>query len=133
MNPDRKTILVVDDEADVARYLAAALEDAGFDVVVAGDAEEGLARLAETRPDLVCLDLVLPGPTGLSLYREIRETPATAALPVVVVTGLNPADAAARARYGEGVPPPDAWFDKPIDVARLVETVSGLVGAGGRA
>ena len=80
----RGTIVVVDDEADVSRYLSAALEDVGYEVHVGGNAEEGLALIRDVGPGLVCLDLVMPGRTGISLYLELRGIPELAGIPTVV-------------------------------------------------
>ena len=128
---DAPLVLVVDDEADVSRYLAAALSDAGYRTLVAGDAAEGLALLRSEHPDLVCLDLVLPGQTGVSLYREIRESPEFAAIPVVVVTGISPADAAEKLGFGGDLPLPAAYVEKPLDLERLLRAMRGLLPAGG--
>jgi adenylate cyclase len=124
-------ILVVEDEQDVSRYLAAALEDEGYDVATAFDAVSGLAAIGEKRPDLVCLDIVMPGPTGLSLYREIRENDDLAGMPIVVVSGLNPADAEERLGFGDSLPPPDAYVEKPVDIAELIQAVGRLVAVRG--
>jgi DNA-binding response OmpR family regulator len=124
------TILIVDDEADVRRYLSTALEDEGFRVVSAENALAGLSLLSRERPDVVCLDLVLPGQTGLSFYREIRETPEFAHLPVVVVTGIARFDAESRLGLGSALPAPDAYFDKPVDLRRFLAAIRDLVRTG---
>jgi DNA-binding response OmpR family regulator len=125
-------ILVVEDEADVSRYLAAALEDEGYEVETASDAARGLEAVVRRRPDLVCLDIVMPGPTGLSLYREIRENPDLAGMPIVVVSGLNPGDAAATLGFGETLPPPNAYIEKPVDIRELIEAVGRLIAVRGK-
>jgi CheY-like chemotaxis protein len=124
-----RRILIVDDEADVARYMAAALEDAGFEPVVAGDADEGLELVRASPPDLVCLDLVMPGRTGLSLYREMCEEPGLRDIPIVVVTGVSPSDATEKLGLGVTLPSPAAYIEKPIEVPRLIEAVRDLVPA----
>ena len=124
--------MVVEDEADVARYLAAALEDAGYEVHAAASAEEGWRLVRALRPGLVCLDLVMPGRTGLSLYREIREDPSLGGIPVVVVSGVLPADVAEKLGLGDALPPPDGFVEKPVDLARLIETVERLCPVRGR-
>lgn len=121
-------ILVVEDEADISRYLTAALEDEGYEVQAAFDTVGGLAAIEQQRPDLVCLDIVMPGPTGLSLYRKIRENPDLAGLPIVVVSGLNPADAEEKLDFGETWPPPDAYIEKPVDIEELLNAVGRLLG-----
>lgn len=122
------TIVVVDDEADVSRYLSAALEDEGFTVHVGSDAGEGLELIRRIGPALICLDLVMPGRTGLSLYREVRDIPELAGIPIVVVTGLAPNDARQRL----GLSDPDAYIEKPVDIPAFLETVRRLVKAGRR-
>ena len=122
-----RRILVVEDEEDVSRYLVAALEDEGYAVETAFDAVGGLRSIGNHRPDLVCLDIVMPGPTGLSLYREIRENTELARMPIVVVSGLNPADAEKYLGFGESLPPPDAFIEKPIDMVELITAVGRLI------
>ena len=126
------TIVVIDDEADVARYLAAALEDEGYRVRVGSDAREGLRLIREAIPALVCLDLVMPGRTGISLYRELREIPGLARVPIVVVTGVAPRDAEERLGLGRDLPMPEAYIEKPVDIAAFVATVGRLLTAGRR-
>jgi DNA-binding response OmpR family regulator len=122
-----RQILVVEDEEDVSRYLVAALEDEGYAVETAFDAVGGLRAIGARRPDLVCLDIVMPGPTGLSLYREIRENMELAGMPIIVVSGLTAADAEASLGFGESLPPPDAYIEKPIDIKELITAVGRLI------
>src|SRR2546428_4930366 len=67
-----KTILVVEDEMKIARLVRDYLEQAGFDVIVTGDGNAALASARGTKPDLVVLDLGLPGRDGLDVTRELR-------------------------------------------------------------
>jgi CheY-like chemotaxis protein len=124
--------VVVDDEADVARYLAAALEDEGYDVVSGADAEEGLRLIREHGPALVCLDLVMPGRTGISLYREIVTSGEFAGLLIVVVTGVAPKDAEERLGLGRALPMPAAYVEKPVDIPEFLATIDRLTSATGR-
>ena len=78
-------ILIVDDEAHVARVLADAVTLQGHEAFVSGSGEEGLALLDEKHPDAVFLDLVMPQMSGFEVLRRIRQT--HPALPVVVITG----------------------------------------------
>jgi CheY-like chemotaxis protein len=124
-----KLIVIVEDEADVAKYLSAALQDEGYEVLVASDAEQGTKLLRTLSPDLICLDLVMPGRTGLSLYRELRSAPGLKGVPIVVVSGVSQADAADGLPPGDEVPPPDAFVEKPVDLPRFLRTVGELLGA----
>jgi DNA-binding response OmpR family regulator len=78
-----KTILVVEDDRAIARLVRDYLEGAGFAVLLAGDGEAALQMARSTKPDLVVLDLGLPGRDGLDVTRELRRT---SAVPIVVVT-----------------------------------------------
>ena len=79
-------VLVIEDSPTQAQQLALILEDAGFDVEIAPDAERGFARLADDRFDLVLSDLLLPGDSGFDLCRRIKADPRLRSLPVVVCT-----------------------------------------------
>jgi CheY-like chemotaxis protein len=84
--PEEVKILVVDDEPDVATYLASVLEDAGMRVEVAHDGDEGLAAIRREPPDLISLDLVMPRKSGIRLLAELRRHREWSRIPVVVVT-----------------------------------------------
>ncbi|MDP9366264.1 MAG: response regulator transcription factor [Chloroflexota bacterium] len=78
-----KTILVVEDEAAIARLVRDYLEQAGYGVVLAGDGDAALIQARAAKPDLVVLDLGLPGRDGLDVTRELRRS---SAVPIIVVT-----------------------------------------------
>jgi len=84
--PDKKTILVVEDEQALQEALKLKLGKAGFEVFTASSGEEALNVLKTLRPTLISLDLLLPKMNGLEVLRKIRENPELANLPVVVVS-----------------------------------------------
>ncbi len=79
-------ILVVDDEPEAVELVRFNLEQAGFDVVAAADGAEALKRARSTVPSLILLDLMLPEIDGLEVCKMLRRDPATAALPIIMVT-----------------------------------------------
>jgi CheY-like chemotaxis protein len=83
-------ILVVDDTPANVKLLADLLAVKGFRVATAANGEEALAKLAADMPDLVLLDVMMPGLSGYDVCRRIRAEPETALLPVVLVTSLDP-------------------------------------------
>jgi CheY-like chemotaxis protein len=84
-----KVAIVIDDD-EMARYLAAhALLSLGFRVTEAGDGDSGLRSVREQRPDLIVLDLRMPGTDGFDVLDQLKHTPETAAIPVVVQTGMT--------------------------------------------
>src|SRR5215211_712803 len=79
-------VLVVEDEETLVRNLAEKLKGEGFSVVTAGDGEDGLEKLRAEHPDLIILDIMLPKLDGLSLCRLVRRDPATAHIPIIMLT-----------------------------------------------
>jgi len=84
--PSMKTILVVDDEPKITRLARDYLEHAGFDVLVAGDGHAALSQVRRRHPDLVVLDLGLPGLDGLDVTRELRRD---STIPIVMLTARD--------------------------------------------
>jgi DNA-binding response OmpR family regulator len=82
----RQRILVVDDEEDIRELVSYGLRREGYEVVTAPDGESALARVKERRPDLVVLDLMLPGIDGLEVCRRLRADDGTKAIPVIMLT-----------------------------------------------
>lgn len=79
-------ILVIDDDREVVRLLRAYLEQAGYEVLVAYDGDTALHAVRHDQPDLLLLDLMLPGKSGLDVTRLLRANPETAALPIIMLT-----------------------------------------------
>jgi len=90
----RQTILIVEDDEDLRRLFRTALTLAGYDVIEAGDGVEALHRVDLVVPDLVVLDLVLPGLPGAAVKQELAAQALTRDIPIVIVTGtyVDPAD-----------------------------------------
>ena len=89
MSPVRPRVLIVDDEPEIGRILALILGAAGFDATPVEGGSAALARIAEAPPDVVILDVRMPGLDGFEVLRRLRESPATARLPVVMLTELG--------------------------------------------
>jgi len=81
-----KRVLVVDDEPHIRRLLAARLVAEGYDVAESENGEDGLRVVLSEPPDIVLLDLMMPGPNGLEILGRIRSTPGLEGLPVVILT-----------------------------------------------
>lgn len=85
--PRRPVVLIVDDDEDAREALARFLEGCGLDVVTAADAEEGLDLVPKFRPNVLILDICLPGMNGLQMLDRIRRHPLRAGMAVLVLTG----------------------------------------------
>ena len=128
----RRRVLVCEDDPDVATLLSMMIERDGWRVDVAQDGETALAKATANRYEAMTVDLHLPGMDGLTLIRRLRADPATADLPMVVVSAI--ATAGKRELNGDAVNIVD-WLDKPIEQLRLRAALrqAGLRSRDGRA
>jgi twitching motility two-component system response regulator PilH len=121
-------VLIVDDEPDVIAFLSSLLEDSGFEVISAGDGEEGFRKVRSEHPDLILLDITMPHESGVRMYRDVVETAETANIPVIIVTGIS--KDFKQFIYGrKHLKPPAGYFEKPIDKAEFLSKVRSLVAA----
>jgi two-component system phosphate regulon response regulator PhoB/two-component system alkaline phosphatase synthesis response regulator PhoP len=82
-------ILIVEDDKFLRDLLSRKLEEEKFDITTAVDGEEGIKKIQEERPDLVLLDLILPGINGFDVLKRMKEDPATADILVIVLSNLG--------------------------------------------
>jgi CheY-like chemotaxis protein len=119
------TVLVVDDEPDVRLVARLVLTSAGYGVVEAANGEDALAALERDPPDLVLLDVRMPGLDGWEVLRRARAEPATSTVPVVVFTADASAVDEAEGRLGTD----DSLITKPFKPDRLVDAVRAAIGS----
>lgn len=112
-------ILVVDDAPSVTGVVQFVLEDVGYEVEIADDGRTALVAIAARRPDLILLDLGVPGIDGYEILARLRDDPATAVIPVVLLTGTQ--ETASSQRLA-GYPVRDVIL-KPFSPRALVERV----------
>ncbi len=86
---DAKKVLVVEDEQILLKTIQFTLKDAGYEVLVAMDGEEASSAIAEHRPDIVLLDILLPKKNGMDVLREMRANESTKNIPVLLLTNLS--------------------------------------------
>ncbi len=122
---NRKKILIIDDDREVSLALSVRLKAADYDVDVAGDGESGLQKLAAGadhwthRPDIVLLDVRMPGIDGLEVMRQMKRDPRLADIPVIFVsTGAQ--ETAKRAALNAGG---KLFLEKPFESRALLEAI----------
>jgi two-component system phosphate regulon response regulator PhoB len=117
------TVLVVEDEKDVVDLLRYNLKRAGFKVLVANTGDAGLAAVRENRPDVVVLDLMMPGMSGLEVCRVLKEDKETALIPIVMLTAKDEAkDRVKGLETGA-----DDYVGKPFSPRELVLRIQALL------
>lgn len=118
-------VLLIEDEPHIAEAIRYILSRDGWQVDVQAEGRAGLASVLKAPPDLVILDLMLPGLSGMEILTALRGNPATAALPVMMLTAKGQGrDREAAERAGVS-----AFMTKPFANAEMVAAVRGLIGA----
>jgi CheY-like chemotaxis protein len=122
--PVAETILVVDDDPDITRFIELNLRDAGYHVAVAGDGEEALSKIGELNPDLVVLDVMMPKLTGYDVTQRLRASDETKRIPVILLTArVQEADVARGFEVGA-----DDYMKKPFSPQELRARVQAILG-----
>ena len=119
-------ILLVDDEQMNRDPLARRLTRRGYEVGQATNADQAIAMTRQEQPDVVLMDIGLPGKTGYEATREIKADPAISAIPIIALTGFAMEDERAKA-LSEGC---DDYDTKPVELARLLQKIEALLGTG---
>jgi DNA-binding response OmpR family regulator len=120
---DPARILVVDDVADNVEILRMRLASLGYEVVVAEDGEQALAKVRDLLPDLILLDIMMPKIDGLEVVRRLKADPSLPFIPVILVTAkAGPKDVVAGLDAGG-----DDYLTKPIDHGALVARVRAML------
>ncbi len=122
-NPADQRILIVDDSVATRRLLRAVLHGAGYQVLEAADAAEAQRVIAQKAPDLILLDIMMPGMSGFELCERLKQDPATADIPIVMVTALSEVrDRVQGLRAGA-----DDFLSKPFDRLELLTRIRLLL------
>jgi DNA-binding response OmpR family regulator len=120
---NEKKILIVDDERDFVRILSAHLKARGYNTVTASDAVGAITVAQKERPDLIILDVAMPGGDGLTVLKRLGASDHTSLIPVIVVTGLEPTmrEEAIAAGAAE-------FYVKPVNIDILLAFIRGQLG-----
>ena len=117
-------ILVVDDEPDMLTFISTVLEDEGARIVRADNGDEALRLARQIKPDLMTLDISMPGKDGGQVFEEMRCDPDLKNIPICIISGRPELR---RLIYQRTVPPPEGYLDKPINDKTLVLNVRRIL------
>jgi twitching motility two-component system response regulator PilH len=146
---EEKQVLIVDDSKDSQRFLSEILENHGYRYEIANNGKEALEAMKATRPDLILLDIMMPGRSGVFVFKDIKKDPSYENIPVVFITGASEATGV-NVKTGEQAPirnysdqyprgsgaqifkklsriEPEGLVEKPVDPAELIETIKALL------
>ncbi len=125
----KKKILLIDDDVDLIEMNKALLTVMGYEVHVAYNGQEGLAKVAEVSPDLILLDVMMVSPgEGFEVARQIKGQEATRHIPVVMLSAVNNESGfSLRVGPDKSWNPVDAFIDKPVRKEQLLKTVRTLL------
>ncbi len=120
---DQTIVLVVDDSLFAREVLAQYLHQSGFHVLTAGSGEEALEQMNQYRPNIIILDIVLPGRSGFALCRDLKKTTETNNIPIILCSHKNThADQFWGFKQGA-----DAYLSKPVVEEELLRTVKNCL------
>ncbi len=119
-------ILVVDDEPDARTLISSILEDNGATVVTANDGDEAIDLARQERPDLMTLDLSMPGKSGVEVFVIVREDPELSEIPICIITGRPEMRKLIYERPAHS--PPEGYMDKPVNQKSLMRNVRKILG-----
>ncbi len=111
----KKKILVIDDDLNVRDYLVSLFEDNGYEACVAGDVKEGIRQAKAEHPDLITLDIEMPGEWGPRFYRQLSQEKDLKNIPVIIISGLS--------GHQYAVAKAVAALSKPFDREELLKIV----------
>jgi CheY-like chemotaxis protein len=114
-----KKILIIDDDPVVVKYLMAVFSDSGYETCSASSSMEGLDVVKKEKPDLICLDLQMPGEWGPRFYRKLRKDKEFKDIPIIVISGIDGDHAIKNAV---------AFVKKPFDPEKLIGIVKMTIG-----
>ncbi|WP_371736854.1 PleD family two-component system response regulator [Rhodoferax sp. U11-2br] len=119
-----REVLIVDDSKTELMFLSGLLQDNGLSVRTAESGDEALQRLADAKPDLILMDVVMPGQNGFQLTRSIHRTPEYAEIPIIICTSKNQeTDRVWGLRQGAS-----DYITKPVNAQELMDKIKALGG-----
>ncbi len=122
-------IMIIDDEQDVLDYLTTVLQANGYEAMKCKTADQGMEMARKNRPDLICLDIMMPKETGISFYAKLKKTAEFKNVPVVIISGAIQRGEFDFRSYvdDDTIEEPEYYVEKPIVVDEFLNLVASLL------
>ncbi len=129
----KKTVLIVEDELDMRIFISTLLETSGYQPVITRDGKEGLLKARDVFPDLIILDVMMPGEGGVEMYRQLKTDQSLCDIPVIMLSAIAKKTFShylnmVNARLKDPIPDPDAYIEKPPEAEELLKMTTTLIG-----
>ena len=129
----KKTVLIVEDELDMRIFISTLLETSGYQPILTKDGGEGILKAREIVPDLIILDVMMPGEGGVQMYRQLKTDHALMNIPVILLSGVGKKTfehylKMMNARREDSIPEPSAYLEKPPEADDLIKLTERLIG-----
>ena len=129
----KKKVLIVEDELDMRIFISTLLETSGYQPIITRDGNEGLLKAKDDCPDLIILDVMMPGEGGVHMYRQLKTDQTLCEIPVIMLSAVAQKTFAhylnmVNARLKDPIPDPDAYIEKPPEAEELIKMAAALIG-----
>ena len=130
---NKKTVLIVEDELDMRIFISTLLETSGYAPVMTRDGNEGLIKARDLLPDLVILDVMMPGEGGVQMYRQLKMDKTLKTIPVIMLSAVAQKTFShylnmVNTRLEKPIPQPEAYIEKPPEAEDLLKMTASLIG-----
>jgi CheY-like chemotaxis protein len=129
---NKKVILIVDDEMDMRIFLSTLAKTSGYEPVLAKNGKEGMKKALERKPDLLILDVMMPGEGGIQMYRQIRTDPNLKATPIIMLSAIAKKTfyhylSMLNVKTDHAIASPQAYIEKPPDAGELIALIQSIL------
>ena len=129
----KKTVLIVEDELDMRIFISTLLETSGYRPIMTRNGKEGMVKARELSPDLIILDVMMPGEGGVQMYRQLKTDDTLMNIPVILLSGVAKNTFThylkmLNSRMEYAIPEPSAYLEKPPEAEALIKLTERLIG-----
>ncbi len=126
MRREKKKILIVDDEEDILFYFESLFQDNGYDTIIAENGAEGFELAKSEKPDLITLDITMPGQSGIRTFCQYKSDPDLKDIPVVIITAADDSMRSFLKEHSKHSSPED-FLTKPVDTKELLNRINDIL------